>query len=288
MAAGRRAVESPGSAHRGGTVPLHAVLILAELIRVHSAAGAALAVWVGAHLAGARWSADWLLPMAVAFLLSAAGNADNDAHDAELDRLNRPGRPIPRGVVTPMQAHVVAAAAWTAALLCAFPSGLISALGTVAALGTTMLYTRHVKRQPLIGNGLVGGLAGMALGYGALLAGNVPAVLGPGVAMVTFFAGREVLKTVYDLPGDRAYGVPTAAILWGVGPTLRIVALLWGVTGGFITWVAGGVVGSASLITLAMVLMPVVLDPTSRHAAGRSLAWSKAAGLGALVAMLWL
>ncbi|HBY94246.1 MAG TPA: hypothetical protein DEP84_09835, partial [Chloroflexi bacterium] len=34
----------------------HHVLVACELARAHSAAGAALAVWVGARLAGAHWA----------------------------------------------------------------------------------------------------------------------------------------------------------------------------------------------------------------------------------------
>lgn len=264
------------------------LLVAGELIRAHSAAGAGLAVWVGAHLAGARWHAGWFEPMAVAFLLSAAGNADNDAHDAALDRLNRPQRPIPRGAATPAAARALALAAAALALLIALRFGPASTLGTLVAIAGPALYTRRLKQLPLVGNTVVGALAGMAMGYGGLLAGNVAAVILPGSAMVAFFTGRELLKTLYDLPGDRALGLRTAATAWGPAGTLRLATALWGGSAGLLATYGGPVFGGGALALLAALLLPLWRHPDDRATAGRVLAWSKGLGLAVLVGLLWL
>lgn len=264
------------------------LLVMLELVRAHSAAGAGLAVWVGAHLAGARWTPEWLLPMMVAFLLSAAGNADNDAHDARLDQLNRPNRPIPRGAASPAAAQLLAAGAAGLALLLAARFGPISTLGTLAAIAGSALYTRYLKGAPLLGNLTVGAMAGMAIGYGGLLAGNVPAVIVPGAAMVAFFTGRELLKTLYDLPGDRAFELRTAATVWGCRATLLLTTLFWASSAALLGAHGGGIVGVTVSFLLTGLLAPLFLVGYRRALIKQVLAWSKIFGLVALAVLLWL
>lgn len=77
--------------------------------------------------AGMRGPLDWPPPAAwwaigAAVALYGAGMVLNDAYDLELDRRERPERPLPRGAISP-------AAAFTA-------GGLLLALGAAAACGT--------------------------------------------------------------------------------------------------------------------------------------------------------
>lgn len=236
-----------------------------ELGRAHSAAGAALAVWVGARLAGADWAPWWLAPMLVAFLLSLAGNAWNDAHDLTQDRINRPRRPLPRGAATPIGARRLAGYCLAGALLVALPFGLWSMLGTLLGIGLLLSYTKQLRAVPLLGNGVVGLLAGMALGYGGLLAGNVPAVLLPAAALTLFFSGRELLKTIHDLPGDRAAGLRTSATEVGPRPTLALATLCW--LGGLTLLAAWGITRPLApwLLPLLALACATLLLPLWRH-----------------------
>lgn len=257
---------------------------LLEVARAHSAAGAGLAVWVGGRLAGASWQPWWLAPMLVAFLLSAAGNALNDAHDAEVDRLNRPQRPIPRGAVTPQGASRLAWGCALAALLLALPFGWLSVAGTLAGIGLLVAYTPHLKGVPVVGNGVVGLLAGMAMGYGGLLAGNVPAVVLPAAALGLLFGGRELLKTIHDLPGDQAHALRTFATVAGPRAALRGATLCFA---GALLLLAAWALGQPArwpvlaLTTLAcaFTLVPLWRNLASRRAMAWALGGSKAVGL---------
>ena len=255
-----------------------------RLARAHSAWGAALAVWVGGRLAGADWAMWWLQPMAVAFLLSAAGNAFNDAHDAVSDQINRPDRPIPRGELTSAQA---AAFAWVCiglALLLAWPFGAGSRLGTVAGAALALLYTTHLKGIPVVGHAVVAVLTGMALGYGGLLAGDVAVILLPAAAFGLFFAAREMLKTIHDALGDVAQGTATLTTRWGPRMALGMATLtmmgalllLRGVNAGLAWWgvalLCGAVVGP-------------LWSARAQQRVARALALSKALGLALLVAL---
>ena len=263
-------------------------LIWAELARAHSAAGAALAVWIGGRLTGAGWEIWWLLPMAVAFLLSAAGNAFNDAHDAAIDAINRPQRPIPRGAATPAQARWLAYGCAAVAFGLALPFGLISTVGTLLGIALLFLYTTHLKSIPLLGNAVVGLLTGMALGYGGLLGGDVQPILLPAATLGLLFGGREVLKTIHDLPGDRANGLRTVATVAGTRLALLaatlcfLIALLL-----LIAWALLNPTGwlTLLLITLAsaFILIPLWVAPEDKRVVGWALRWSKGLGLLLLV-----
>ncbi|MDQ4076236.1 MAG: UbiA family prenyltransferase [Chloroflexota bacterium] len=265
-------------------------VVLLELMRAHSAAGAALAVWLGARLAGASWASWWLLPMLVAFLLSAAGNAFNDANDAAIDAINRPQRPIPRGSATPGQARRLALACAGLALILALPFGVASSAGTVAAITLLFLYTTHLKSIPLLGNTVVGLLTGMAVGYGALLANNIPAVLLPASSLGLLFGGRELLKTIHDLPGDRANAIRTVATVAGPHVALLVASLCFTVAILFLAvWAttrpsAWPVPWLALFVSLSTVV-PLWHTPEEPRAVGRALRRSKALGLAIMLVL---
>lgn len=256
-----------------------------DLMRAHSALGGALAVWVGGRLAGAAWHPLWLYPMAIAFLLSAAGNVINDAHDAPVDRVNRPERPIPRGAIRPAAARLVGGGFLAVALGLALPLGPLTVAGTALAVGLLLLYSPVLKSIPLVGNGVVGLLTGMALGFGGLLAGNVPVILAPAAALTLLFTGREILKTIHDLTGDRQFGIATAATRWGAARALVIAGGLMAAALPLITLALGPVAALAVALPLAALLLPLLRHPTDHPRIARSLRWSKALGLVLLLAL---
>lgn len=269
--------------------PFALLLAFLELARWHSALGAGVAVWVGGRIAGGTWSAIWLHPIAIAILLSAAGNSYNDAQDVTADRINRPNRPIPRGAITPEQAQRFALGCGTLALLLALPLGIPTILGTIAGITLLYLYTPHLKAIPLVGNGVVGLLVGMSVGFGGLMAGNVPSVVLPAIAIGLLFGGRELLKTLYDVAGDHTTGVSTVATQWGERATLRIAIFIFILA--IVVWVIWAtihprwwVVPLAGFIMAATTIIPLWLYPQEQRVRGWALGWSK--GLGLLLLLL--
>ena len=255
-----------------------------RLARAHSALGAGLLVWLGGRLAGAEWAWWWLLTMAVAFFLSAAGNAFNDAHDGVSDALNRPNRPIPRGEITPAQARWFAAACIAVAVGLAWPFGVVSRLGTLVGVLLLLLYTTHLKRVPVGGHAVVGLLTGMAMGYGGLLAGDVQAIIVPAAAVGLLFGARELLKTIHDLRGDQVQGTPTVATRWGPGAALSLATLLAGLAVLLFAW--WNRLGWPSVVVALLgvaVLLPLWVPPLQPPRVAWSLRWSKGLGLAVLV-----
>ena len=176
----------------------------------------ALAVYVGAFTAGVRWpSAPVLLAALSAALIAAAGYISNDLKDVDIDRINRPGRPLPAGRIgrraATLEAWLCALAglglAWWLGALAGLAAGAI-ALGLVA-------YNLFLKRRAFWGNLLIAALSSAAFPYGALAAGSPGRSWIPAGFALLFHWGREIIKDMEDMEGDRARGARTLPLLWG-------------------------------------------------------------------------
>ena len=269
------------------------IVAILKLMRAHSAAGAALLVLVGGQMAGARLTWAWLLPAGLAFLLAAAGNADNDICDLAVDRVNRPNRPLPAGTLTLRQAEAVRLGLVLTALLLALRLGWLEVVGAVSALGLTAWYTRALKCVPLAGHLLVGGLTAVPLLYGGLVAGNGAATLWAAGGVGFFFAGRELVKAIHDVPGDERAGCRTVPVAWGEAWAWRVSAGLFGAAVGW-SWYAlraAGVWPGWAILGAVGVLAPLARlwrgPSVEREEIALFLAWSKVGGL-ALLALLLL
>lgn len=150
------------------------------------------------------------LVAALAALLVAAGsNALNDAMDVESDRVNRPARPIPSGVVSRRQAI----GAWlVTSVVALFLSASLSGIHFVVAAAIVVLlfaYNVWLKHIPVVGNLVVSGCVAAALLFGGLSEGpNVDVAAAALFALLTTFA-REVVKDLQDERGDRLAGSRT-------------------------------------------------------------------------------
>ena len=164
-----------------------------------------------------------VLPLFVtATLVTAAGNVINDYYDAEIDAVNRAGRPIPAGQVSRR------AALWYAALL--FLAGIIASLFTnplcagFAVFNAVLLvaYAARLKSVPLVGNIAVAYLTGSMFLFGGALAGIAGLVHLVPIAVMTFLAtmARELLKDAEDVEGDAAGGASTLPLTIGVKKTM--------------------------------------------------------------------
>ena len=160
-----------------------------------------------------------LLPI-VAFI-TAGGNAFNDLCDLEIDRINRPDRPLPSGRVTPRAAGALAAVLFAAGLVLAVPAGLPCVVIAVANSLLLVAYARTLKRTALWGNAVVSYLTASIYPFGGALAGIAPMERTLPLAGITFLAmlSRELLKDAEDVAGDRAQGARTLPILHGVKKT---------------------------------------------------------------------
>jgi len=201
---------------------------LLELTRPVNVIAASVLTFIGAFVAGGVTEQ----PLAVATAVAAtgfavgAGNAINDYFDREIDRINQPGRAIPRGAVSPRGALVFSVVCFLGAVALALTLPLLAIAIAAINLVALVAYTELFKGLPGLGNALVAYLVGSTFLFGAA------AVESPGAAVVLFFLAavatltREIIKDVEDIDGDREEGLNTLPIAIGERRALEVAAAL--------------------------------------------------------------
>lgn len=167
--------------------------------------------WLGLRALPPRLS----LAALSASLIAGGGNVLNDLCGIEEDRINKPGRPLPSGRLPVGIARLEAVFFLSFGLGCGqilpIPAPFIA---LVAALGL-VLYNVWLKRVPLLGNLLVSAIGGLAFVYGgASVQAPLPALM-PALFAFLFHAGREILKDLEDMAGDRLRKGSTLPLRWG-------------------------------------------------------------------------
>ena len=263
-----------------------------SLVRLRNLLLSAAGVAIGGVLAQGRvvFPAVVLWAMASAMLLGAAGNIANDVADQEADRINRPGRPLVRGVMSVNTAILIGGLAGGLGLLAALWVDVrLFALG-LGALIVMLVYSPMLKQHGLAGNLAVAVVASLPLIYGATAIGWWPAGLAPsGMAALLHFA-REIVKDLEDVTGDLSLGRRTIPIVWGPGvaAVVAAVALILFVPVSLAPWFAGwyGRRYGFTVVVLDTGVLFLIARLLARHTAGVSAAL-KTAMLVGLAALLW-
>ena len=154
-----------------------------------------------------------LLVSVSALVLLSAGNAINDYCDYNIDRINRPQRPLPSGRIRRRDALIfaillVAIGIWLGALINRNATG-IAILVFVALVS----YAFWLKRTPFVGNLVVSGLTGLTFIAGGVAIDSVRGTLVPAIFAFLFTTAREVVKDLEDTEGDLKNNVKTLAVL---------------------------------------------------------------------------
>lgn len=184
-----------------------------------------VAVLIGALIAGAplELRTGLLLGFVSVFLISGGGMAINDFFDAEIDKLNRPDRPIPSGKMSRHVAVAYSAVLFALGIAASFFIGYNALI--VAAISSALLiaYAAQLKKTILIGNLVISGLVALTFVYGGIIFNNYAPVLP--LALLAFLSNtaREIYKTIDDALGDQKYNVNSLAIKLGV-TNARIIA----------------------------------------------------------------
>ncbi|MFC6836298.1 geranylgeranylglycerol-phosphate geranylgeranyltransferase [Halomarina ordinaria] len=250
---------------------------LVELTRPVNAVAAGVLTLIGAYVAGGVVDA----PLAAAaagiatVLAVGAGNAINDYFDAVIDRINAPGRPIPRGAVTERGALWFSVVLFALAVAFALTLPLL-ALGIAAFnLLALVAYTELFKGLPGVGNAVVAYLGGSTFLFGgAAVDGQLTTVvtLAALAALSTFT--REVVKDVEDLAGDREEGLNTLPIAIGERRALLVgvACLAVAVLASPVPYVTGtlGLAYLALVVPADLVMLAAAVEGFSDPTAGQT------------------
>jgi len=188
-----------------------------RLIRPLNCLMMGFAVIVGASLVfPLNFTINLLLGFVTSFSLTAASMAINDYYDREIDAINEPNRPIPRGDVSPKESLIFAVALTIIGLIAAFETNMTSLLVAVTALIISISYITKGKGTGLPGNFLVSATVVIPFIYGGLTVGQIEtsALLFVAIAFLSN-TGREVTKGIVDVEGDRSHKIRTIAVTYG-------------------------------------------------------------------------
>jgi geranylgeranylglycerol-phosphate geranylgeranyltransferase len=166
-----------------------------------------------------------LLTIASVIFISSGGNAINDYFDFDIDRINKPRRPIPSGKVTLSEALYFSIVMFACGTAIAYFINYACLIIAASASVVLYLYARSLKHMGLPGNLTVAGLTGMAIVYGGISVAGIEKI--GFVALFAFLINlsREIVKDTEDVAGDEAAGAHTLAIRYGVSTALRIGAI---------------------------------------------------------------
>ena len=197
-------------------------ITLWELLRMRNGIIAFFGVLVGAtliHTAGAIIPGTKVLIAGLAaFLTTSAGNILNDYFDLEIDRINKPERPIPSGRISRSDAFMFSIVLFLLGL--GFSKSVNDYCLSIASLNSLILifYAKYSKKLLLVSN------LGVSFLVASIFIFGVAATIQDGmntlsmkeiklVAVITVCAflmtlSREIIKDIEDIKGDeKTYAV---------------------------------------------------------------------------------
>jgi geranylgeranylglycerol-phosphate geranylgeranyltransferase len=151
-----------------------------------------------------------------AFLLLAGTMVFNDIQDVQVDRVNRPDRPIPSGRVTIRQAYALSIVFSTLALISSLVLGVLTFLTALMALVLMAYYNTRGKKTGLLGNAVVSFNVALPFFFGGVAVNSLRPLLFI-FFLLAFLANtaREVAKGIADVEGDSSKGIMTIAVTQG-------------------------------------------------------------------------
>ncbi|MFQ5863964.1 MAG: geranylgeranylglycerol-phosphate geranylgeranyltransferase [bacterium] len=175
-----------------------------------------LSIFIGAFITGTiQPLANVLLACISGGLVMAGGYVINDYFDVEIDRANKPWRPLSSNQVKIQEAVIFSIILFVLGI---FLSIFIHSIAFLVAVFTSLgliLYSAKLKRTVLLGNLAVSLFSALAFVYGALSVGRWRASLIPAGFAFLFHLGREIIKDVEDLSGDEACSAHTLPVRFG-------------------------------------------------------------------------
>ena len=173
-----------------------------------------------------RFGGETLYTLLVVASYTGAANAFNDYCDYEIDLINRPNRPLSRGMITCPQALSFAVILFLIGSIIAFQLPFYATLIAVGiALPLMVIYSLRLKGTPLLGNIVVAAILGLTFIFCGLAFNNIvpmiiPAILAFGLTLI-----RELIKDIADVEGDNSVGLKTLPLVLGKNKAINFAVI---------------------------------------------------------------
>jgi len=160
------------------------------------------------------------------WFLVAFANAHNDIADFEIDKINRPERPLPSGKISIKAAYGLLGILSFFTMFFSILAGMKFAFLFFIASLLSIAYNRFLKGLPLVGNFTVALLSTTPVVIPIINFGLPQTEL----SIIAFFAFmltfvREITKDIEDMEGDKSQNLKTFPLLAGINLSLSLVFL---------------------------------------------------------------
>ncbi|MCX8057595.1 MAG: geranylgeranylglycerol-phosphate geranylgeranyltransferase, partial [Ignavibacteria bacterium] len=159
-------------------------------------------------------------------LISGAGMVINDYFDVEVDKINRPERPIPSGKISKNDAFTYYIILNLSALILLAYTNLYAILIGLVSIVVIFFYSYSFKNKGLLGNFVVGFMTGLAFIFGGVIGNNIFPLIFPFLFALLINFAREILKDIEDVEGDRKNNLKTFPILYGEKRAYQLVTII--------------------------------------------------------------
>ncbi|MCQ5337508.1 MAG: UbiA family prenyltransferase [Candidatus Methanomethylicia archaeon] len=165
----------------------------------------------------------------IGFFLTAFSMVLNDIMDIEIDRINVPNRPLPSGRISINNAKFYSIILAIIGILLTFYFSIYAIIIAFSSLIVSILYNTKAKKTGLLGNIMVAYCVAIPFLFGAIITSN-----SINMKILTFFMlaflstiGREIIKGIADIKGDKIKNIKTLALSYGTKKAAIIASLFY-------------------------------------------------------------
>ena len=144
-----------------------------------------------------------LIASFIVFIETGAGNAINDYFDYEIDKINKPKRPIPSGRITRKEAKYYYFILVIIGILMAFLVNIYIVIMTITASTALYAYSWKLKGTPFYGNLIVALMTGLVPVFGGVAVKKFGLVYFMALSAFLVNLAREIIKDIEDMKGDK-------------------------------------------------------------------------------------
>jgi len=159
-----------------------------------------------------------------AFFIAAGGYVVNDYFDFEIDKVNRPDRVLPKGLLSLRTAYLYSFVLFIIGfILVLFTKNIYCFMLALFNAISLFLYAKFFKKALFIGNIIVSWNACSTFLFGAILSSNLTNMMPLIYFSFLYTMIREWVKLIEDYEGDLQERVRSIATLYGKRITLYLI-----------------------------------------------------------------
>ncbi|MBL7196700.1 MAG: UbiA prenyltransferase family protein [Candidatus Omnitrophica bacterium] len=165
-----------------------------------------------------------------ACILNAASNVNNQYFDQEIDKINKPYRPLPSGKISNKEAIIFALVLYLIASILAYLVNIQFFVIAILAGLITFFYSAppiRFKRHTILSNFAIAIPRGVLLIVAGWASVRPVFSIEPwfvGGIFALFILGAATTKDFADMEGDSKFGINTLPIIFGIEKTAKIIS----------------------------------------------------------------